>query len=264
MGPPQARPPEHGPRVDLSAHFAYDRIGVGYARRRRPDPRIAARIHDALGSARTVVNVGAGTGSYEPTDRAVVAVEPSSTMLAQRIEGSAPAVQGVAEHLSFRDGSFDAALCVLTAHHWADVHLGMQELRRVARRQVHFTFDVALQDRLWFAREYLPESIAFEAQRAPVIEEIVAGIGGAEVVAVPIPRDCTDGFLGAYWHRPEAYLDPEVQASVSTFASVAPDAVDAAVRRLGEDLDSGAWHRRFGDLLDLEELDLGYRLVFDA
>ena len=218
-------------------------------------------IRDALGDARTVVNVGAGAGSYEPADRAVIAVEPSATMLDQRVAGSAPAVQGVAEHLPFPDLAFEAAMGVLTVHHWTDVERGLREVQRVARRQVVFTFDVQLQSMLWFARDYLPESIALEAERAPLIDEIVHGLGGAEVAVVPIPHDCTDGFLGAYWRRPLAYLDPEVRASISTFASVAPEVVDAAVARLGTDLESGEWHRTYGDLLDLNELDLGYRLV---
>ena len=204
--------------------------------------------------------MGAGTGSYEPADRAVIAVEPSTTMLAQRAAGSAPAVQGVAEHLPFPDLAFEAAMGVLTVHHWADVGQGLSELRRVASRQVVLMFDLELQGSLWFGREYLPESIELDAQ-APTVAEIVDGLGGAEIVAVPVPHDCTDGFFGAYWRRPEAYLDPEVRASISTFSLVAPALVDAAVQRLRGDLASGVWHRRFGDLLDLDELDLGYRLV---
>jgi len=239
---------------------AYDRIGVGYARHRRPDPRIAARIREALGDARAVVNVGAGTGSYEPRDRSVVAVEPSATMLAQRAVGSAPAVQGVAERLPFPDRAFDVAMGVLTVHHWSDVVTGLSELRRVAPRQVVLTFDAPAQDALWFGREYLRESLDLDGQ-APTVSDIVDGLGGARVVPVPVPHDCSDGFFGAYWRRPDAYLDPEVRASISTFSLVAPEAVDEAVRRLREDLGSGAWRRRFGALLELDELDLGYRLV---
>ena len=206
------------------------------------------------------MNVGAGTGSYEPLDRSVIAVEPSSTMLAQRAAGSAPAVQGVAEHLPFPDLAFEAAMGVLTVHHWTDVERGLSELRRVASRQVVLTFDLALQESLWFSREYLPESMDLDAQ-APTVAQIVDGLGGAEIVTVPVPHDCTDGFFGAYWRRPEAYLDPEVRASISTFSLVAPALVDAAVQRLRGDLVSGAWHQRYGYLLDLDELDLGYRLV---
>ncbi len=169
-------------------------------------------------------------------------------------------MQGVAEHLPFPDRTFDVAMGVLTVHHWGDVERGLSELRRVSTRQVVLTFDLALQGSLWFAREYLPESIELDA-RAPTVAQIVAGLGGARIVPVPVPHDCTDGFFGAYWRRPEAYLDPEVRASISTFSLIAPAIVDSAVQHLREDLESGAWHQRFGHLLDLDELDEGYRLV---
>ncbi len=243
------------------ASAAYDRIGVGYARYRRPDSRIGAAITDALGDARSVLNVGAGTGSYEPTDRRVVAVEPSSTMVAQRPPGSAPVVCAVAEHLPIRDDAFDVALGVLTVHHWTDVDRGLAELRRVARRQVLFGFEVSTQEQLWFTGHYLPESAALEAKRAPTTAQLIDGLDGAEVLAVPVPHDCADGFLGAYWRRPEAYLDAEVRASISTFASIDPVVVDTAIERLRADLDSGAWHRAHAELLELDELDLGYRLI---
>jgi SAM-dependent methyltransferase len=239
----------------------YERIGVGYAERRRPDPRIERRIHEALGDARSVVNVGAGTGSYEPSDRGVVAVELTTQMLEQRPADTAPAVQGRAEELPFPDGSFDAALAVLTIHHWTDVERGLAELRRVARRQVILGFDPSRQGQLWLVRDYIPAFAEVELDRAPTLEQMLAMLDNARIEAVPIPADCTDGFAGAYWKRPEAYLDPGVRKGSSTFARLAPGDVDAGLTRLADDLASGRWHERNAELLELEELDLGYVLV---
>jgi SAM-dependent methyltransferase len=236
----------------------YDRIGLSYTATRREDARLAAAIRAALGDARTVVNVGAGAGSYEPRDREVVAVEPSEAMIAQRRPGAAPAVQATANHLPFADGSFDAAMAVLSDHHWDDRRAGLRELRRVARRAVVLTFDPAYTDRFWLVTEYLP---GFSELPGLTIDDLVAALGGAEVVPVPVPADCTDGFFGAFWRRPEAYLDARVRAGISVFARM-PDAdVEACVRTLRADLASGAWHERHADLLELDELDLGYRLL---
>jgi SAM-dependent methyltransferase len=241
----------------------YDRIGVGYAELRRPDPRIAAAISAALGDADTVVNVGAGTGSYEPSV-GVVAVEPSAVMLDQRPTAAAPAVQAVAEALPFADGSFDAALAVLTLHHWADPRCGLDEMERVSARQVVFTWDQDVTGSgYWFLTDYLPE-----------IAELEAGLAAcrtarehwptAEVRVVPIPADCMDGFFAAYWRRPEALLVPEVRRAISAFDRLDPAVVDHAIVRLARDLETGEWHRRHGDLLELDELDLGYRLVVNT
>jgi SAM-dependent methyltransferase len=239
---------------------AYETIGLDYAGRRVPDPRIARRIHAALGDAVTVLNVGAGAGSYEPKDRAVVAIEPSGVMLAQRSRSAAPAIQGVAEALPLPDGAFDAVLAILTVHHWADLDAGLRELQRVARRRVVFGFDPTRQLDLWFTAEYVPASAAFEEGRAPGVGHVADMLGGARVEAVPVPHDCSDGFLGAYWRRPEAYLDPDVRASISSLAQLDQADVRPGVERLAADLESGAWHERHGALLDLDELDLGYRL----
>jgi Methyltransferase domain len=205
-----------------------------------------------------VVNVGAGTGSYEPADREVVAVEPSEAMIAQRPAGAAPVVRAHAEALPFADGSFDAAMAVLTDHHWGDRCAGLRELRRVARRAVVLTFDPAFTDAFWLVAEYLP---GFHELPGMTVDELAACLGGADIVPVPIPADCTDGFLGAFWRRPEAYLDPRVRAGISVFARVPPGEVDACVRALRADLESGAWRERHADLLGLDELDLGYRLL---
>jgi SAM-dependent methyltransferase len=232
----------------------YDRIGATYTTTRRADPRIAARIHAALGDARTVLNVGAGTGNYEPADRDVTAVEPSETMIAQRPPGAAPVVRASAEALPFADGSFDAAMAVLSNHHWPDQPAGLRELRRVARRAVLFTFDSAYADAGWIT-EYLP---GFRRLKGLTLDQIIGSLGGARVERMPVPHDCADGFLSAYWRRPEAYLDPRVRAGISVFAQLEPAEVDRCVTRLAADLASGAWHARHADLLTLDELDLGY------
>jgi SAM-dependent methyltransferase len=238
----------------------YDAIGHGYRAQRRPDPRIAARIHAALGDAARVCNVGAGAGSYEPADREVIAVEPSRTMIAQRPPGTAAVVRARAEALPFADDAFDASMAVLTLHHWEDLAAGLSEMGRVAPLRVVFTFDPLRQNDLWLARDYLPEIQELERVRSPRVEELSAMLGGAEVQAVPVPWDCIDGFQGCYWRRPERYLDPHVQASISTLARLPRDVVQRGMGRLADDLASGAWMRKHGELLELDELDLAYRL----
>jgi SAM-dependent methyltransferase len=236
----------------------YDRIGAAYTLKRREDPRLARLIARELQDARTVVNVGAGTGSYEPADRFVVAVEPSSVMLQQRPPGAAPATQAIAERLPFRDGAFDAALAVLTVHHWSDQHTGMRELSRVARdRIVVLTWDPSSEG-FWLLRDYFPEFLQADRERLPPVERLVSVLGDPQVVTVPIPHDCADGFLGAYWRRPAAYLNADTRAGISSFANcrnLSP------LERLKNDLATGEWQRRNGRLLDEHELDIGYRLV---
>lgn len=240
----------------------YDRLGSGYNRTRIPDARIARRILSALGDAATVINVGAGTGAYEPTDRPVLAVEPSAAMRAARPPWATSAVAGVAEDLPVADKSFDAALAVLTMQHWRDVPLGLAELRRVARRRVVlFTWDPGFPDALWLTVDYLPAIRDLDRACFPALVSIAAVLGELQVSAVPIPHDCTDGFLGSRWRRPEDYLDPVVRAGMSGFSRVPGALVDEALARLRADLDSGAWEARFGNLRSLPEIDLGYRLV---
>jgi SAM-dependent methyltransferase len=242
--------------------MSYDRVAASYSGVRRADPRIAAAIHRALGDARSVVNVGAGTGNYEPADREVVAVEPSAEMRARRAPGAAPCLDGVAEALPLEDDSVDAALAVLTIHHWRDPAAGLAEMRRVARRRVVlFTFDVDRAADYWFITDYLPETAGADRVRTPTIDETVAMLGGARVETVPIPADCTDGFLGAYWQRPEAYLDPNVRSGISTFQVVDRVRIDEALALLEADLRSGEWERRHADLRRRESVDLGYRLL---
>ena len=237
----------------------YDEIGRTYASTRRPDPRVEAAIRLALGDAASVVNVGAGAGSYEPP-QTVLAVEPSAAMIAQRPAGAAPAVQAAAEQIPLADGACDAALAVLTIHHWADPQRGVREMRRVAGRVVILTWDPDHAEAFWLVRDYLPESAALDRRRMPAIGAVSAWMGGAEVMPVPVPHDCVDGFFGAFWRRPEAYLDPRVRAGMSNLRRLGPP-VDRAVAALRADLASGAWRERNRDLLGLDELDLGYRLL---
>jgi SAM-dependent methyltransferase len=235
----------------------YDTIGRSYGATREEDPRIAAAIWGALGDARTVLNVGAGSGAYEPRDRDVVAVEPSAVMRAQRPPGAAPCVDARAEALPFGDGEFDAAMAVLSDHHWSDRVAGLRELRRVARRAVVFQWDPAYVDAFWLTR-YFPR---FGRGLEDSFGEARAALGAPREIAVPIPHDCRDGFLMAYWRRPEAYLDPVVRANISVFALAPPGDVDAMVAALRADLGSGAWAERHADLLARDELDLGYRIL---
>jgi len=237
----------------------YDAIGVTYAVTRRTDPRIAAQIWAALGDARTVVNVGAGSGSYEPPDRRVLAVEPSAVMRAQRPREAAPCVAATAESLPFADGTFDAAMAVATVHHWRDPITGLRELRRVAARVVVFTFDVEGLARFWLTRDYLPELADLVAGHPSLSDQ--ARALDASVVPVPIPWDCADGFPEGYWRRPEAYLDDDVRRGMSIWSRLGPDIEHRVVQRLGDDLASGRWAARNRDLLDLDTADVGLRLL---
>jgi SAM-dependent methyltransferase len=240
----------------------YDRIGRTYSSTRVADPRIAAQIRDALGCAERVVNVGAGTGNYEPDDRFVVAVEPSGTMLAQRSPGSASATQAAAEALPFRDGAFDAALATLTVHHWTDLDAGLREMQRVARGQVVFYFEPDWAERLWLVSEYFPEVRALETERrAPDGDRLAARLDVRRIEPILVRSDCRDGFGGCFWNRPEAYLDPVVQEGMSFFAQLDPGSRRRGTDRLRDDLASGAWDDRHGHLRVLDEIDIGYRLL---
>jgi SAM-dependent methyltransferase len=244
-----------GPRVDYEEH------GHAYGRHRRADPRIASRIHAALGDARTVLNVGAGTGSYEPSDRWVLAVEPSATMRAQRPHDAAPAIAARAETLPFDDRAVDAAMACVTIHHWEPPAAGLAELRRVARGPVVvFTFEL---DHLpaW-QQDFLHEGLEIERPRFPAIEDVAAALGGrARVERVPTPGDCVDGFFEAFWRRPEALLDPAVRASQSMWALLEPGVEQRIVDRLAAALDSGAWDAEHGHLRQEDSFDGALRLV---
>ena len=236
----------------------YDTIGINYSDLRKPDPRIAAMISNALGPAETVLNVGAGTGSYEPADRQITAVEPSREMIRQRSRTAAKGIQGHAESLPFDDDSFDASMAILTVHHWADKEKGMKEMRRVTRgRVVLLTFDPSHRG-AWLT-DYFPELIALDEAQMPRISDYESWLGPVRISPVLVPHDCTDGFLYAYWRRPKAYLDERIRSGSSSFWAI--DNTEQGLRRLAEDLESGEWQRRHSELLALDACDLGYRLV---
>ena len=227
----------------------YESTGSGYGARRRTDPRIAAHVLRALADSATIVNVGAGSGSYEPADRAVTAVEPSASMRAQRPPHLGPAVDGTAEHLPFPDDSFDAAMAMVTVHQWSDWRAGIAEMRRVARGPVVvLTFDPATLNG-WWLNDYLPELFVAEARRYPTIDELREALGSrTQVVPIPIPLDCVDGFTEAFYGRPEAFLDPDVRAAQSAWQFADPAAIDVGLRRLADDLAQGVWDQRYGHL----------------
>lgn len=237
----------------------YDRIGIGYADHRRPDPKIISLINAVLGDAKTVVSVGAGTGSYDPHDRTVLAVEPSLVMIAQRPPLSAPVVRAEAEQLPLRARSFDAALAILTVHHWRDLRAGLTEMCRVAEHRIVVTFDPVAHSDHWLV-DYIPElRQVFTA--SPPVELVQELIGATSITRVPLRHDTPDGMTVAYWRRPHAYLDPAVRAAGSAFHQVDPSALRRGLERLKKDLASGRWNVRYGHLLQLEELDVGLRLV---
>ena len=246
----------------MSRAQLYDTIGATYTVTRHTEPRIAAQVWAALGDARTVLNVGAGTGSYEPPGRDVTAVEPSAIMRAQRPADAAQCVAAAAERLPFEDQSFDAAMAFSTVHHWRDPIAGLREMRRVARRVVVFTHDstdTGWRRRFWLTRDYLPEVADLSVGRPSLTEQ--ARAIGARMEPVLIPWDCADGFFEAYWRRPEAYLDDHVRRGISVWARVGPDAEQRAVRSLRDDLASGRWAERNCGLIDLEAAELGLRLL---
>jgi SAM-dependent methyltransferase len=242
-------------------YASYDRIGTGYARFRQPDPRIAARVMSALDDARTVVNVGAGTGSYEPSDRVVLAVEPSEEMVKQRPADAAPCIRAAAERLPLFDQSFDAAMGILTIHHWSDPVEGLRELVRVARRVVLFAYEPAVHSMFWLWQEYFPAAASTSAASELPVEQVAEVIGADRVETVLVPKDCSDGFGPAYWRRPAAYLDPAVRSCISGLARLSAEELKPGLRRLRQDLDTGAWQARHRDLLDLNAIDAGLRLI---
>jgi SAM-dependent methyltransferase len=251
-----------GAQVSSGPASVYDRMGASYTTTRRADPRIAAAIAEALGDARTLVNVGAGAGAYEPTDRRVVAVEPSRVMIGLRPAGAARCIQAIAEHLPLRGRAVDASLAVLTIHHWRDHEAGLAELRRVARRRVVvLTWDPASRGAFWLTTDYFPEIVDLDIPRFRPMAELARSLGPLRVIPVPIPHDCRDGFLGAYWRRPEAYLDAAVRDGISSFAQLPSEQTRQGLARLANDLSSGRWEARHGALRERESLDLGYRLL---
>jgi SAM-dependent methyltransferase len=245
----------------MATNDSYDRIGVGYSRHRHADPRIESLITTALADARRVVNVGAGSGSYEPSDRIVLAVEPSKEMARQRSTGAAPCIRANAERLPLADQSFDAAMGILTIHHWADPEYGLRELARVGRRIVLLTYEPAIHWTFWLWQEYVPRAASLTSGNELPIEQVASIIGADRVETVLIPHDCSDGFGLAYWRRPHAYLDPEIRQCISGLARLSAEDVEPGLSRLRQDLDSGRWQERHRDLLELDTIDGGLRLI---
>ena len=242
----------------------YDVIGAEYAATRREDPRIAALIHAALGDARTIVNVGAGAGSYEPRDRDVVAVEPSEVMIAQRGSGRPPAILAGAYPLPFEDRSMDAAMAILTIHHWdEDQDRGVREMRRVARGPVVIlTYDPEVSGRMWLMADYLPEVAELDRRIFPSLEMLARWLDAEVTVRdVPIPRDTPDWSLGSFWAHPERVLDAQARNATSGFARMPPEVVDRVVEAVARDLQDGTWDARHGHLRGLDEYDAGLRLL---
>ena len=235
----------------------YDTIGLNYAELRSPDPRIAEAIDAALGQAQTVLNIGAGTGSYEPSLRRVTPVEPSAEMIRQRSPSAAVAIQASAENLPFDDDSFDAAMAILTVHHWPDIGAGLREVRRVTRGTiVLLTFDPSF--RPWLT-DYIPELAELDEVRVPAMSNYEQWLGPVQVTPILIPHDCRDGFLYAYWRRPQAYLDARIRSGISNFWAIGD--VEFGLEKLAHDLATGEWERRYARLLALDAYDAGYRLV---
>ena len=248
--------------IEVSGDQIYETIGVGYSVGRRPDPRWQQVINSVIGDAKRVINIGAGTGSYEPKGRALIAVEPSELMVGQRPRSAASVVMASAENVPIVSGWADLAMTLLSLHHWTDWRAGISEMRRLAPRRLVLTYDAEFHASFWLLRDYLPEVAASERTRAPKVEDIANALGGdVEIITLEVPWDCVDGVLPAHWRRPAAYLDPQVRACCSGLAQAEPRFVDRAVRALASDLDSGAWEQRNKDLVLMNSLDAGFRLV---
>ena len=246
------------PRLRVVTAELFERLALVYRGARRADPRIAALVAEAIGDARSVVNVGAGTGSYEPTDRYVVAVEPAAAMRAQRPSEAAPCVAASAESLPFVDASFDVAMGIYTDFHWSDRAAGIAEMKRVARSAVVLlTVDSESADRFWLIRDYFPEAKSLFAS----VGDLVAMLPGADVRPVMIPDDCQDGFVQAFWKRPRALLDPKVRSSMAVFGRMHPDTVQTRIDQLRSDLEDGTWQKRNALLTDACSADVGHRIV---
>jgi len=239
----------------------YDKIGTQYSHYRRPDTRIAAAIWKEIGERQRILNLGAGVGAYEPADRDIVALEPSQVMISQRPDNGPPVVQGQAECLPFKDNAFNMATAILTIHHWSDIEKGLREALRVAQKRLILLTWIGFVEDFWLV-DYLPQIKEIDERLFPSIEQLEEILGAVRVLSIPIPHDCTDGFLCAYWRRPQYYLDERVRGAISTFSRIAN--IGEGLRRLQEDLEAGRWHKRYQYLLNKESMDFGYRIVVSA
>jgi SAM-dependent methyltransferase len=237
----------------------YDPLAFDYREHRKPDASFAAKIDAHAAGAKSIINVGAGTGSYEPRNCNVIALEPSVKMILNRPKDAAKAIQGLAEHIPFQRNEFDIAMGILTIHHWQNLRMGLSEMKRVARQKIVLFTWVDESPPYWM-EDYFPEMRAIDRRIFPTLAELESHLGKIEVEPVEIPGDCTDGFMCAYWKRPEAYLDSGVRAAISTFSRMKN--TESGLSKLHADIESGLWRRTYGHLLDKFSLDLGYRLVF--
>ena len=236
----------------------YNQLAEAYKKFRRPDPRIAAQIHAHLVGAKHILNVGAGSGSYEPDQDGIAAVEPSHEMIAKRVDTKTALIQGIAEALPFKDNCFDVSMGILTIHHWSDIVTGLKEMARVSRVKIILFTWIGYDNNFWLT-DYIPEIKGIDEALFPSIVALEQTLGNISVETVPIPHDCTDGFMCAYWRRPEAYLDPVVRKAISTFARIGN--IQSGLARLAHDLKTGTWHTNFRHLSEMDHIDLGYRLV---
>ena len=243
--------------------FDYEHGGQKYSGQRKTDPRIAEYVHRALGNAKTVLNVGAGAGSYEPEDRYVIALEPSASMRSQRMNnGRTPAVIGFADTIPFDDNAFDASMALVTVHHWPDLDKGLKEMRRVTKDAVVImTFDPDALNEFWNVH-YFPELIEVERQRYPSVDSLIKSLGGnCEVQKIPVPFDCTDGFQEAYYGRPEAFLEKDVRMSQSAWGFLPAGLEEQYVQALANDLASGEWDRKYGHYRKEPDFTCALRLI---
>ena len=213
--------------MSSSSPPVYDTIGRAYVAHRLPEPRWAAALaeHMAVAPDDLVVNVGAGTGNYEPAHCNVLAIEPSTVMIVQCPAGAAPVVRASASALPLRSGCAQVALAILTVHHWDDWASGLAELCRIAPRRVVLAIDFEVHSHFWLLDDYLPEVGLYARRCHPGHDTIAEAIGAERVVPLPVPRDMRDGVLGAYWCRPEAYLEASVRATTAGSASARPEAL---------------------------------------
>lgn len=237
----------------------YDKIGIDYAQKRQSDPRIASQILEKLKGAKRIVNIGAGTGSYEPKHMDLIAIEPSQEMIKQRPENAHKVIQGSAESLPLPDQSFSHALTILSMHHWKNRELAFKEINRVATDKFVAVSWNPESKPFWLTRDYFPEMIEVDRQIFPSVRELETNFDNVEVCPLLIPEDCIDGFLAAYWKRPSAYLNKAVRQSISSFSKL--DNINTGLEKLEFDLETGSWHKTNRSILNKTTLDTGYIII---